>query len=415
MADIFISYAREDGERAKRLAEALEQQGWSVWWDPDIHPGETWDEVIERELDAARCVTVLWSKRSALKEWVRAEATEGLDRRILVPALIEEVKPPLRFRHVQAAPLMDWNGDDGHEGFERLLKALSAKLGAPPQPQTPTQQRSVAQELPKPRPGGEKQPIPAASAAKEPSDPQSLPDFSVFRDIDEPWCPEMVLLPAGEFMMGSPDTDEEADACEKPHRKVTISTRFAIGLYPVTFAEYDRFCDAAGRDKPEDEDWGRGRRPVINVSWDDAKAYVEWLGKETGKPYRLPSEAEWEYACRAGTTTRYSCGDTITEKDANFDAKVGKTKEVGSYPANPWGLYDMHGNVWEWLEDVWHDTYRGAPDDGGAWTKGGDSDHRVLRGGSWCYFSGILRSAERDWNNPVNRGDGSGFRVARTI
>ena len=150
MADIFISYAREDRETAERLAAALGQQGWSVWWDPDIHPGETWDEVIERELDAARCVTVLWSERSIGKEWVRVEATEGLERRILVPALIEDVKPPLRFRHVQAAPLVDWNGEQGHRGFERLLKALSAKLGALPRHKPQSQGKRPLNRLPNP-------------------------------------------------------------------------------------------------------------------------------------------------------------------------------------------------------------------------------------------------------------------------
>ncbi len=367
-----------------------------MWWDPDIHPGETWDEVIERELDAALCVTVLWSRRSIRKEWVRAEATEGLDRRILVPALIEEVNPPLRFRHVQAAPLMDWKGEDGHRGFERLLKALSAKLGAPPRPQTSVSKQASAEAAPEHAPSPP--PVEKKSVA-----PEDLADFAVFRDFEEPWCPEMVALPGGAFMMGSPDTDKDADDDEKPRHKVTIATRFAIGCYPVTFEEYDRFCGATGRDKSEDEGWGRGRRPLINVSWDDAKAYVAWLGAETGKSYRLLSEAEWEYACRAGTTTRYSCGDTITEEDANFDAKVDKTTEVGSYPANLWGLYDMHGNVWEWLEDVWHDTYKGARDDGGAWTTGGDSDRRVVRGGSWYDSTRILRSALRVRDNTDNR------------
>jgi formylglycine-generating enzyme required for sulfatase activity len=216
-------------------------------------------------------------------------------------------------------------------------------------------------------------------------------------------------------MMGSTDTDKEALDREKPRHKVTIGNRFGVGRYPVTFQEYDRFAEETGGDKPGDKGWGRTRRPVINVSWEDAKAYVEWLSGETGEAYRLLSEAEWEYACRAGTETRYCFGDTITAKQANFDGKVGKTTEVGSYPANPWGLYDMHGNVWEWADDVWHDNYEGAPDDGRAWTEGGADGRRVVRGGSWYLKPGGARSAFRYWLGFDLRSNDFGFRVARTF
>jgi hypothetical protein len=142
--------------------------------------------------------------------------------------------------------------------------------------------------------------------------------------------PEMVPIEPGSFMMGSEEKDSE-----KPPHEVTIGNRFAIGKYPVTFAEYDAFCEATERQKPDDRGWGRERRPVVNVSWEDAKAYVEWLSEKAGKPYRLPSEAEWECCCRAGTTTKYACGDEITDKDANFGGKIGKTTEVGEYPPKP--------------------------------------------------------------------------------
>jgi len=224
------------------------------------------------------------------------------------------------------------------------------------------------------------------------------------------------VLPAGTFLMGSPDTDEEGFGYEKPRHRVSIGARFAVGRYPVTFEEYDRFAEATGGDKPDDKGWSRGRRPVINVGWEDAKAYVDWLSKKTGEAYRLLSEAEWEYACRAGTETRYCFGDAITGKQANFDQKVGKTTEVGSYPENPWGLYDLHGNVWEWVEDVWHDDYGGGPDDGRAWTEVGNSDRRVKRGGAWNYGLRYARSAGRDNGDVVDyRYGGTGFRVARTF
>ena len=243
------------------------------------------------------------------------------------------------------------------------------------------------------------------------------PDFAVFRDA--PFAPELVVIPAGQFMMGSPEREEGRYDNEGPQHRVTIGQRFAIGRYPVTFDEYDRFCEAKGQKKPEDPGWGRGRRPAINVSWDDAQAYIAWLSQETNRAYRLPSEAEWEYACRAGTTTRYSFGDAITPDNANYaDSGLGRTSEVGGYPANPWGLHDMHGNIWEWVEDDWHENYRGAPADGSVWkeTKTGSGPRLcVLRGGSWGGDSWLCRSAFRVGGGSHYRGYDIGFRVARTL
>jgi formylglycine-generating enzyme required for sulfatase activity len=221
--------------------------------------------------------------------------------------------------------------------------------------------------------------------------------------------PEMVTLEPGTFTMGS---DERG--AERPPHEVAIPARFQLGRYPVTFDEYDRFAEATGRKRPDDDGWGRARRPAINVSWEDARAYAEWLAKETKKPYRLPSEAEWEYACRAGTTTRYAFGDELTESQANFDHKIGKTTPVGDYPPNAWGLHDMHGNVWEWVEDCWNDSYQGAPGDGSARTEG-DCSRRVLRGGSWSYDPRVLRSANRSRSTSHYRYSSVGFRVARTL
>lgn len=228
----------------------------------------------------------------------------------------------------------------------------------------------------------------------------------VFRDCPDV-CPEMVILPAGEFIMGS----NEYDTMKPPH-KVTIARPFAIGKFEVTFAEWDA-CAADGgcTYRPSDQGWGRGRRPVINVSWHDAKEYVGWLSRKTGKSYRLLSEAEWEYAARGGTTTRYAFGDTISKSHALYSA--GKTAEVGSFSANRFGLNDMHGNVWEWVEDAWHPNYQGAPVDGSVW-QGGDATYHVLRGGSWNDYPGILRSDVRGRYPPDVRIDYIGFRVAST-
>jgi formylglycine-generating enzyme required for sulfatase activity len=225
--------------------------------------------------------------------------------------------------------------------------------------------------------------------------------------------PDMVELEGGTFSMGS----TEGEATERPPHPVQVPP-FAIGRYEVTFDDYDVFVFDTGASRPPDGDYGRGQRPVIFVNWPGAKAYVEWLRKITGKPYRLPSEAEWEYAARAGTTTRYWWGDDDPTPDkANMsgaDAFNGPAA-VGSYPANPRGLYDMNGNVWEWVDDCWNESYEGEarPDDGSAWL-GGDCSMRVLRGGSWSGSEPMdLRSANRRGDN--NEFFDIGFRVARTL
>lgn len=245
-----------------------------------------------------------------------------------------------------------------------------------------------------------------------------------FTDCAE--CPEMVAIPAGEFTMGSP-TSELYRGAEMQHR-VTIPLPFALSIHEITFQEWDA-CVAdggCGGYKPDDQDWGRGNRPVINVGWNDAKAYVEWLSRKTGRQYRLPSESEWEYAARAGTATPFWFGSIITTDQANFDgssdtslspkgANREKTLTVGSFPANAFGLSDMHGNVWEWVEDCWHDEYTAdAPIDGSPWTDASCGGH-VLRGGSWEDYSGDARSAARVAGATEDQFYSDGFRIARSI
>jgi len=273
----------------------------------------------------------------------------------------------------------------------------------------------------RPEPEPEPEPEPGPEPEDEwwpsmgPEEPEPRPPPRIFRDVDEPWCPELVEIPPGSFFMGSSDDDDLAYEIEHPRHKVTISRPFALGVYPVTFDEFDVFCEAADHDKPEDGGWGRVRNPVINVSWNDAVAYCQWLSTETGADYRLPSEAEWEYACRAGTETAYWWGEQWDPQMANADRSVEKTTKVGAYPANPWGLHDTHGNVWEWVEDVWHDNYEGAPDDGTAWTEGGDATDRVLRGSSWSGDPGSTRSAVRNGYSSTFRISILGFRVSKTL
>ena len=246
-----------------------------------------------------------------------------------------------------------------------------------------------------------------------------------FRDCKE--CPEMIVVPAGSFTLGSPAHEEGRLSSEGPQHLVTIRAPFAVGKYEVTFSEWDG-CVAAGGcgHRPADFDWGRDRRPVINVSWEDAKSYVAWLSRKTGKRYRLLSEAEWEYAARAGTEGPFHFGSTISTDKANYDGDYtygsgrigldrGETVPVGSFPANAFKLHDMHGNVWEWVEDCWHASHRGAPSDGAVWTAGGECGERVLRGGSWGSLPRYLRSAYRSRNSAGIRNYYFGFRVARTL
>ena len=246
------------------------------------------------------------------------------------------------------------------------------------------------------------------------------PKWSAFRDRlrDGGEGPEMVVLPTGSFRMG--DLSGRGDADEKPVRTVTISRPIAMGKYEVTFEDYDRFALATGAKKPDAKGWGRGNRPVINVSWHDARDYAVWLSEQTGKRYRLPSEAEWEYATRAGTTMEYSWGNTAGSGNANCDGCGSRwdndgTAPVGSFGASDFGLHDMHGNVWEWVEDCWHGSYQGAPPDGTAWTTGGDCAKRGLRGGSWVDSPPRLRAAFRLRCTPTDRYSDTGFRLVQDL
>ncbi len=226
-------------------------------------------------------------------------------------------------------------------------------------------------------------------------------------------CPEMVVIPAGSFLMGSPESESNRSRDEGPQRKVTIVAPFAVGKYEVTFAEWDAcVADNGCAHRPDDEGWGRGRRPVVNVSWDDANAYASWLSRKTGQQYRLLSEAEWEYVARAGTTTSYAFGNTITDSQARHHDS--RTAEVGSYSANRFGIHDMHGNALEWVLDNLHADYKGAPSDGSVW-QGGLVTMRTMRGGSWYVSSTVIRSATRFAGEPHQRSSFYGFRLARPL
>lgn len=230
---------------------------------------------------------------------------------------------------------------------------------------------------------------------------------------------EIVVVPAGRFLMGSGPEDKFTSVLETPVHEVTIPRPFAIGKFPVTFDEWDAFAAADSvAFSPPDYGLGRGRLAVSSVSWEDAQLYLEWLSAMTGKRYRLPTEAEWEYACRAGTTTSFHTGDGLSLDDANYwyaenGEKIGRGTPlpVGSFPANAFGLHDMHGTVCELVADTWHDGYAGLPCDGSAYHDPANP-LVVRRGGSWDYAARLLRSAFRDWVGRTQRLDNVGFRIA---
>ena len=368
-----------------------------------------------------------------------AEAALGLDR-----ATRRRVQAGL------AGSGVNPGGADGIFG-DRTREALAAWQGSRGSPATGYLTRAdlsalLAAELPPPPPAPSA-PIPSRVDAARP-----LPDArrvgERFRDCAE--CPELVVVPAGSFTMGSPSSEEGRFESEGPQRRVTIPSPLAVGVYEVTRGEFGRFVSATGHATGgrcysyEDDSWewldDRGWRdpgfaqtddhPVVCVSWEDAQAYVRWLSRETGARYRLLSESEWEYVARGGTaSSRYwgssSSGQCVHANGADSSASLGRgvscsdgsarTARGGSYTSNGFGLYDVLGNVWEWVEDCWHGDYAGAPSGGSAWTSGGDCGHRVLRGGSWRSNPRDLRSASRLWSTAGDGLVGIGFRVSRTL
>lgn len=428
---IFLAHAREDKARIRELYAELEAKGFEPWLDEeDLRAGQVWKTEIPKAIQEAGVFVACLSSYSVEKiGYVQNEfrlALSAFGERppgaiFLVPVRLDDCEVPDLQIPDRGLSLRDFHWIDLWQpgGLDKLIRDLEHALGRSTGIAAPQEKRS-----------------------RKPASPKA---GTMFRDIDEFWCPELVVIPAGSFLMGSTEPERrwamQQDAQrewvnrEKPQHKVSIAAPFAIGKCPVTRGQFARFVEATSHDmsggalvwagsqweQSPSTDWcspGFGQtdlHPVVCLSWKDAEAYVRWLSRETGQPYRLLSEAEWEYACRAGTTTRFSWGDEApTPKQANFGAKVGKTTEVSSYAPNPWGLFNMHGNVWEWVEDCANNTYEGAPEDGSAWTRG-DCSLRVQRGGSWSNLPRYLRSAFRMWGTSDARVEYVGCRVARTL
>lgn len=256
----------------------------------------------------------------------------------------------------------------------------------------------------------------AAPAAAQAPDAATAPlkPGTVFRDCSE--CPEMVTLPPGIFIMGSPKGDDK----ERPAHPVRVRKSFAIGKFEITFDEWSACVrEKACQVDPDDHGWGKGRRPVINLDFPTIKQYTAWLSKKTKHVYRLPSESEWEYAARSGSTTDYPWGDTMEPgrancRDCGTEWSAKGSAPVGSFAPNGFGLYDLNGNVWEWVEDCWNPDHTNAPGDTRPRLTG-ECAFRVVRGGSWYYFRKLARNSYRVKWVVEDKSYNVGFRVVREL
>jgi len=439
---VFISYSHKDKGWLEKLQihlTPLQRDGTiSVWADTVIKPGQIWKEEIRKALARAKVAVLLVSPdflasgfiaENELPPLLAASEKEGLTI-LWIPVrpshYTRTVIAQYQAAHDPAKPLSSMNRAKQDSALVEIVKKIEAVAPPPSSPSSvpaaPSVMTPAVSALPAIQsihgwstPQVQALQRQAAQALKLPVE---------FRDAlkDGGEGPTMVVIPGGRFLMGSPPDEPERKSNERQHEVEVAS--FALGKYAVTFEEYDRFVAATQREKPDDQSWIRGRHPVINVTCFNAIAYAEWLSQQTGQTYRLPTEAEWEYACRAGTTTPFYFGATISTDQANYNGdytygggqKGGyreKTVEVGQFPANAWGLHDMHGNVWEWTGSEYDGGYGGAES-----RTVGDSNFGgilVLRGGSWINESKWLRSSVRGKGSPHDDSNSLGFRLARNL
>lgn len=392
MSDIFLSYSQKDEARVLPIMQQLESFGWSVFWDRKIPPGKTFRQHIKENLDAAFCVVVVWSRHSIDSHWVLEEAEIGRKRIILVPVMIDQVESPFGFGSIHAADLTCWNNDASHGQFKACIDAIATLV--------PKLNQQVNTKV----------------------DISATP---VAQPFVEPPLPEnFVLIRGGTFLMGSPHHEAHRLSYETLH---TVKLNdFAMCRYVVTLGEYLEYTNE--RKITYDWDVKNARFPAVGVSYEDAVACCAWLTeKRGGGTYRLPTEAEWEYACRAGTTTPFNIGENLTTDQANYDGRYPyrnypkgayrkRTVPVDHFEPNGYGLYNMHGNVWEWCGDWLNCCYyeecrkKGVVENPQG-PETGSGSLRVLRGGGWGTDAGYCRSAFRGEGRLGDRHGNVGFRL----
>ncbi len=441
---IFLNYRRDDSRWPtlslyNLLAQVFPREQLFMDVEGSIRPGDDFVEVLEKQVSACEVMIVVigpqWlllagedgrPRIADVRDFVHIEIATALTRKIrVIPVLVDgavmpkEAALPKALKALARRQAIWLSHDRFSADGQGLLKALQESLGGTNAPATISGDPAL-----RVRPGSGES----------------------FRDGDARWVPEMVVVPAGSFLMGT--AQAEIDALreeftynfewESPQHKVTIAKPFAVGRFPVTRGQFADYVEETGHALPDEADTDRYNRsfrnpgfaqddshPAVCVSWDDAKSYAKWLSGKTGKNYRLLSEAEWEYACRAGTLTPFWWGPSISTEQANYDGNVtfgggrkGRfrkgTMPVESFKPNPWGLYQVHGNVAERCEDCWNEGYSGAPGDGSAFTVG-NCELRLVRGGSWFSNPLDLRAACRGWCAADFRIEFVGFRLARSL
>jgi formylglycine-generating enzyme required for sulfatase activity len=425
VSDIFVSYKKENRAYAEQFANCFAEQGFSVWWDEDITPRQAWDVTIEREIETATSVVVLWSPLSVNSDWVRNEAHYGHDRNKLVPVMIERCDLPLAFRLTQTVDLCGWDGDRANRQWRKLvtwisdLKATAGHSATASAPAKPF--RTAVGQLDSGEPIVDGAFVNAAT-----------PAGTLFRD--HPDAPIMRILPRGDFLLGGAPGDPERTSVETPQKRIDIARPFAMSVYPVIQAQYERYGTRPPAFPPQavaQGGWFRHRKamdaPAVapispectatGISFGDAVCFARALSAAVSVPYRLPSEAEWEYACRGGSRTRYSWGDDIDASRALYrcaQSTPAGPHTPGRFAPNAFGLYDMHGNVREWTEDLWHESHDLIPPDGRP-VVDGHSAMRVTRGGGWSDPGSMLRSSARSRATETIRSDVIGLRVVRVL
>ena len=441
--DVFLCHNSQDKPAVIEIANQLKANNINPWLDKwHLRPGSSWQDLLEDQINEIRTAAVFVGN-SGLGPWeieeVKAFLRAFVNRKCpVIPVLLPNApqKPQLPV-FLEGLMWVDFRQHDPEPLGQLIWGITGIKPDLPPLiPNKPPREEKNKSPYQLKIFQFQTAQISLTSAllgfVKKPEIKRITKNADYFaQDLGNGVILEMVAIPGGTFIMGSPENEEDRSSDESPQHQVTVPS-FFMGKYPVTQKQW-RAVAALGKvniDLESDPSYFKGDNlPVERVSWNDAQEFCARLSRMANKTYRLPAEAEWEYACRGGTTTPFYCGETISTDLANYNGNYTygqgqkgqyreKTTEVRIFPANPFGLYDMCGNVWEWCEDKWHETYINAPIDGTAWTSL-SSELRLLRGGSWVYYPRLCRSAYRLNFSPDYSNNRNGFRLvvsgARTL